>query len=282
MWTKFFSFWAKPHPGFSGMYIFFLLLPVLEPQMVVAQQFTIAEEYDHIRGLQGLDALGNIYAIQNGVLYKYTPEGQEFSYSNRQAGSALSVYFADPLNVLVFFPDFGHVLFLDKNLSEKKMFRGQSLHHTDLPSVICYSLKNGFWTWFPQSFQLSRFDYSGKKEIESPDLSMQFPAMGEVAFMAEADNRLFVAANGIWVFDQHANFIFHIPHIQTRHFQVIGQKVFYMSEGKLFSYDFFLKKETVFLLPEKNPEAFFVKSNNILFLQTQTSLKKLVWGGRFF
>ncbi len=282
MWMKFCSFWVKPHFGFPALNLLFFGVLILSTLSSVSQQFTVVEEYQHIRGMTGVDPLDNIYAIQGGVLYKYTSGDQVLNYSNRQAGGNMQVYNADPLNILVFFPDFGQVVFLDKNLSEKNSIRGQSLHSSDLPAVVCFSQKNGFWAWFPHSFQLSRFDFHGQKEATSPDLSMEYPAMGDVKFMAEANDRVFVAANGIWVFDQHANFLFHIPHIQTHHFQVIGEKVFYLSDGKLYSYDFFLKKETVFLLPEKNPEAFFVRSNRILFLQTPTMLKKLEWQGRFF
>ncbi len=280
MWMKSLSFLAKSSSVYPG--VAFLMFSVLFCSHTQAQQFTLKKELPHIQGMAGADGLGNIYALYNGMLSKYTPDGQVLSYSNRQWGPVSDVRFADPLNVLVFFKDFGNVVWLDRNISEKILVQGTDLHPSDLPSAIGFSHKNGFWAWFPHAFQLSRFDIRGHTEVKGQDLSLEFPTMGQVSYIAEKDDQVFVAANGLWIFDLHANFVFRIPHIQTHHFQVIGNKVFYVSENKLYSYDFFLKQENVFLLPETKPVSFFVRNNQVLYLQTQTSLKIFEFAGELF
>lgn len=282
MWMKFLNSLVRSFSIYYGLA--FLLLPVISFSQgdAGAQQFILKEEVAQIRGMAGADGLGNVYAVYNGMLSKYTPDGGIVTYSHRQSGPVTDVCFDDPLNVLVFFRDFGNVVLVDKNLSEKNRIQGRDLHPTDLPSAVCFSHKNGFWAWFPNAFQLLRFDFRGNAEVAGQDLSLEFPAMGQVKYMTEKDDQIFVAANGLWIFDLHANFIFRIPHIQTHHFQIIGEKVFYMSENKLYSYDFFLKQENVFLLPETKPESFFVKNNQVLYLQTQTSLKIFEFTGELF
>ncbi|TVQ16316.1 MAG: hypothetical protein EA361_04380 [Bacteroidetes bacterium] len=282
MWMRFLNFLANSIPLCHRTIILILLSLVLPLGTATGQHFTLDQEFIHIRGMAGVDGLNNIYTVHNGVLDKHTPDGQVFTYSNRQAGPVTKVHFADPLNIMVFFQDFGHVVFLDKNLSEKNLIQGGMLHDADLPSVVCFSFKNGFWAWFPNAFQLSRFNLRGGLEVAGQDLSLEFPSLGRVNFMVEKDDQIFLAANGLWIFDLHANFIFRIPHIQTHHFQVIGNKVFYMGENKLYSYDFFLKQENVFLLPETKPESFFVKDSQTIFLQTRTSLKKFVVDGNLY
>lgn len=282
MWMKSLNFLVKSFSLTYGLAFILLSVIYLSKGDAGAQQFTLMEEFAHIQGMEGADGLGNIYTVNNGMLGKYTPGGEFIAYSHRQSGPVTDVRFDDPLNILVFFKDFGNVVLLDKNLMEKNRFKGRELHATDLPSVVCFSHKNGFWAWFPNAFQLSRFDFRGNTEVKGQDLSLEFPAMGQVRYMTEKDDQVFLAANGLWIFDLHSNFIFRIPHIQTHHFQILGNKVLYVIDDKLYSYDFFLKQENVFLLPESKPQSFFVKNKQILYLQTQSSLKIFEFAGELF
>ncbi len=274
MWMKYLRFLIniKPFRRLGSLVLLFTLLCI--PGHLAAQPFMPVEEFPRVQGFFASDALNNIYSIENGVLIKTNPQGQVKTYSNRQFGNVSSVDATDPFNLVVFFKAFGNIVLLDNNLSEKNTFQARKLHLSDIPSLVCFSSKNGFWAFFPNSFQLIRFNLRGEPQNTGIDLSLAHPGMGDGVFMTESDNKLFLAANGIWVFDLYANFLFHISHIQTRHFQVKGNKVFYVNGDRLISYDFFLKQENVFLLPESRVKSFFVKNNQTIFLQTDVSLKK--------
>lgn len=245
-----------------------------------AGEFVFVDEYKNIRGFAGVDKLGNIYSIESGILTKFSADGSELSFSKRTLGPVTSADVSDPLNILVFFGNFGHVVMLDKNLSEKISFTSADLMSIDIADVVCYSSENGFWAYFPGSFQLVRFNDRGQPEITSPDLSLVLPKMGRVKHMQENDGKLFVAADHIMIFDRHTNFLLQIPDVNVSVLQVVDQNILYLQDSYLVAYDFFLQRENVFLLPESDVKNFFI-IDDTLFLQTEVSLKKFRFTGKF-
>ena len=248
---------------------------------IQAGEFVLVEEYKNIRGFAGTDRLGNIYSIENGILSKFLPDGSEITYGKRAFGPVTFVDVSDPLDILVFFGNFGHVVMLDKNLAEKRSFASPDLMDTDIADVICHSSENGFWAYFPGMFQLVRFNDRGLPEITSPDLSLDHQQMGRVKYMQESDGKLFVAADHIMIFDRHTNFLYQIPDVNVNVLQVVEQNILYLRDSHLVVYDFFLQRENVFLLPETGVRNFFVKGDK-LFLQTEVSLKKFLFTGNFY
>lgn len=245
-----------------------------------ASELVFVEEYKNISSLAGVDKMGNIYSIENGVLRKHNASGEIISYSKRSFGPVTFADVSDPLNILAFFGDFGHVVMLDKNLAEKRSFNASDLIATDVPSKICFSSQNGFWAWYAGLYQLIRFNDRGMPEVSGNDLSLEYPSMGNITYMHESNEQLFIAANGVWVFDRHANFLYSLPDIPTEKIQVTEQYIFSLEGQKMKVYDFFLRGENVFLLPETGIKNFFVKGDEI-FLQTEVSLKKYRFTGNF-
>jgi len=245
-----------------------------------AGDFVLVDEYKNIRGFAGVDKLGNIYSIENGILARFSPDGSQLTFGKRAFGPVTSADVSDPLNIIVFFGNFGHIVMLDKNLAEKRSFTAAGLMGNDIADVICHSAENGFWAYFPGVFQLIRFNDRGQQEITSTDLSLDHPQMGRVKYMQESNGRLFVAADQIMVFDRHTNFLFQIPEVNVSVLQVVEQNILYLRNSHLVVYDFFLQRENVFLLPESGVKNFFVKDDK-LFLQTEVSLKKFRFTGKF-
>ncbi len=245
-----------------------------------AGDFVFINEYRNISDFAGVDKLGNIFSIENGILTRFSPDGSQLTFGKRAFGPVTFADVSDPLNILVFFGNFGHVVMLDKNLAEKRSFSATDLMSTDIADVICHSSENGFWAYFPSVFQLVRFNDRGQPEITSTDLSFDHPQMGRVKYLQESDGKLFVAADHIMIFDRHTNFLFKIPDTNVSVVQVIDQNILYLQDSHLVVYDFFLQTENVFLLPENGAKNFFVKDDK-LFLQTEVSLKKFRFTGNF-
>jgi len=259
--------------------VFFIVIS----KTISAQTFILEKEYSSEKNFLGEDALGNQYFLAFGELIRINASGETDAYTNRQFGSDLHVDIADPLNVLVFFKDFGNIILLDNNLTEKNSFSNQQLLSNARPGMVCTSSKNGFWAWFPDVYKLMRFDYNVTSQAVSDDMSMHYPVPGFSKYMVESNNKLFMATDtGVWVFDQHANFLFTISDLMIDYFQVFGNKIIYRKANNLHIYDFFLNQENVFLLPETHVEHFFLLNNKTIYIQTKELLRKYSFSGMFF
>lgn len=246
-------------------------------------EYILISKYENIKGFVAADKIGNLYSIEKGVLHKHFPDNRIITYSQNQLGPVGVVDVSDPLTLVVLFRDFGHIALLDKNLSEKNVFGPGDFPFNDLPQMIATSSQNGFWAYFPNAGQLGKFNYQAVLQFQGVDFGMEYPELRDLFHLSHHQDRLFMAApQGIYVFDHFAHLLFHIPHFQPYWFQVRGRQIFFMKEGSLVAYDFFLKKETVFLLPEKDVYSFFVKSSQVIYLQTPKALKKYQFTGSFY
>ncbi|GEM_PF-948583 len=265
--------------------VFVLIFLSLYPIIVWSDtdDFTLLKTFEDITGFVAPDPLGNIFFISNGSLYKHHPlEGETLSYSRSGFGPVTHVDVSDPLNILVFFADFGNIVLLDKNLTQKQVIEGRSLLKDDLPQSVSHSSHSGFWAYFPNVYKIARFTNQGKPELVSQDLSREYSGLANVLRLTEHRERLFLYANGIWVFDLFANLLFTIYDIQTPDFQLVKNKIFYLKDNKLHAWDFFLEQENVFLLPESDVHTFYIPDNHHIFLQTDDALKKYRFTRQFF
>lgn len=253
-----------------GIFVFFSCSAKL-----TAQKFTLVDEIKQIKGLAGIDRLGNIYSLEEGELRKLKPDGRILTYSNPRFGHPTSVDVSNPLNILLFFREFGALLVLDGNLAVKATFLNDTWQGIiGLPSLVSFTSSHGFWAYFPDEFSLVRYDLRGNAILSGTDILAQHPGFIPPTHMAEHGEKLFLSANGIWAFDLFATFLFHIPFIDTESFMIKGDNIFYLSGNNLHVYNFVLEQENVILLPEENVLSFFVENNHLIFLQTNVSLKK--------
>jgi hypothetical protein len=263
-------------------FIVFLVYSLVLHSVLLSQEFTLVASYPSVTHFVAEDSFHNKYSLENGNIRQLSPDSTIVMYSNRQFGSVTDIDVSDPFNIITFFKDFGVVILLDNNLSEKNIIYPHQLHENDLPSQICYSSKHGFWAYFPNSFQLARFNFRGDRTTISENLNLGTGLNTDALFMQENNELLFLYAQGIWVFDLHANFLYHIQQIQTPMIQVKENKIFYLINNRMHVYDFFLKQEDVFLLPEKEIKYFFVKNQQAIYLQTSVSLLEYNISGKFY
>ncbi len=233
----------------------------------------LVNEYKDVKGFLAVDKLNHIYTLEKGVLRKYQENSLKASYSNRHLGLITHIDVSDPLNILVFFQDFGAIVFLDKSLTEKSVFMATDLHDYEIPHQVCFSSQGGFWAYYGNSFQLVRYNHRGMIEISGTDIQKSYPAFTAPRQMIERDDKLFLVGDGVWVFDLYANFLFHIPQITTTTIQVVSHYIFYLKNSKLHSFNLLSSEERVILLPQNNLISFFLQQE-LIFLQSSVSLKK--------
>jgi hypothetical protein len=262
-----------------NVFFFLLIFPVLYiyPR---ESKFDLLEEYTQIKGFVSADRLGNIYSIERGVLYKTDSKGTMLQYSNMSYGPVTHVDTSDPLNLLVFFQDFGGVVFLDNNLVEKRVFNASDLYEGELPQSACKSAQGGFWAYYPHSFRFLRYSQRGLVEIRSVDIQKEFPLFTGSAFMIEHEDKLVVKGSGIWIFDLYTNLLYHIPEITVNRFQPYHHLLYYIEDKILVRYNTILHTKEKILLPDEGILSFFL-SEDIIYLQTEVSLKKYRYRGTF-
>jgi len=275
-------FWPEKAIALWFVFLFWVQVNISNAQQT-ADSFTLTAEHPGITGFIAEDALGNKYALSDGGIQKIGQGNQKLLYSNRQLGNITHADVTDPLNILVFFGEAGHYALLDNHLTVKNIVEASGFMGGERPAAVCSAPGKGYWLWIPDIFRVIRFDFRDQPQLSGNDLSISglFPDI--VFHMVFHNDHLFLGAqNGIWIFDQFANLIKHIPINAGPFFQVKGNKIFYAVDNRLMAYDFFLEKENVFLLPDTKIKGFFLKNETTIYLQTEHSLKKYSFAGKFF
>lgn len=257
---------------FSSLITLLLLSPrSTTPPLATEHIETIAVS----AGFSMTDALGNIYWANKSGLWRYEPAtSHTLNYNNPRHGEINFVDTSDPLNIIVFYKHSGIIEFLDNKLSPKEIPSGkQQWLDTGIPSVVAGSSLQGFWAFFTQSMSIKRFDLQFREQASTDNIQQQLPSFTDPVFMTESQNQVFVGcSNGeIFVFDSFGNFIQTISGIETQHFQVEGNNIFYFTSNEIRIFNFVKSSETVYLLPKEEVQRGFVKGQHLV-LQTLTGI----------
>jgi hypothetical protein len=109
------------------------------------------------------DKLQSVYMIneKDEVIKQLNDNGRVFTYSNKQLGKPTWIDAANPMKVLVFYPDFQTIVLLDSRLAQVALFRllstsdGQSY----LPVAACSQPEDDFfWIYDQLSQSLIKLD----------------------------------------------------------------------------------------------------------------------------
>lgn len=221
-----------------------------------------------------IDSFENIFFLESGTIVKVDKKSSERNYySSSQYGYFDVIDSSDPFNILAFSSDIGDVVFLDKNLIEKEPFIAHKQHYREKPELACNSRFEGFWVYYPYKWQFLRINRNNQIIASTLQIDKLEYDFTQPCFMVETGSRLFVSDknNGILVFDVFGGFLFKIPLKNVCEFQVKENSIIYFTEEYLCIYDFFLKNERVYLLPDdiikmgqlKYPYVYLLKQNGI-------------------
>jgi len=239
-----------------------------------AYELELIREYSAIKNMIAVDRLGNIYSLQEGILKRFDSHLSIATYSNPAFGHITHVDVSNPLGLVVFFGEFGVVVILDRNLTERRVITTAEFGGDDMPQLVSSSSKGGFWAFFETSSKLARFSDQGLKQVESIEIIRNHPQFSHPFYMKEYGERVYLAASGIWAFDLFGNYLFNIiPELSAQKFQVTDNKVVWLEDQQLRLYDMTLGVYKHVRLPPKNIHSFFLLGD-ILYLQSDVSLKK--------
>lgn len=178
-----------------------------------------------------VDNLGNIYVIDNkGKLLKYDENGKLlFEFYNKRLGDITSLDVSNPLEILVFFENYGVVKALDNTLAEIKTVDFNKEGKFVGAEVFCKSNDSFLWVADPTTQQILKVD----NQLNVKSQTNRFSDLGinelQPIKMREAGNHLVVMTkkNGFLIFDNFGQFDKTILANNVRDFQFDGKGLLY-------------------------------------------------------
>ena len=178
------------------------------------------------------DNLSNIYLITPGnAVEKYAPDGRLLArYTNNRLSRAGLLDVSNPLNVLVWYPDFRTAVFLDRSLTALGEL---NLIGAGYPEVrhIAASQDGNIWIYDEVNFRLVKITPEGEKRFESQAMNQLEPAPRSISCLRENNDRVYLAdsTQGIFAFDLFAQFDrFWSPLHPVKDFQAAGDELHYL------------------------------------------------------
>lgn len=228
----------------SKKYKFLLLLPLLlsilfltaQQQSAYSLKCSIPVETRFFT----TDQLQNTYVVDadNQLLRFDANCEQQFQYNNNTLGELASVDVSNPLNIILFYPDFQTIVLLDRTLN----FSGTvNLLDFDLLNVSCVasSVDNNIWLYDEAAFTLKKIDQKGTVIASSNDLSLELNRQPKPKQMIDRQNTIYMndPEQGILIFNQYGQYQKTIPISDIASFQVLDNRIFYVKSGELFAFD---------------------------------------------
>lgn len=150
------------------------------------------------------DQLGHLYVVTpNNILIKLDAGGKElFRYENHLLGELQNFDASDPLNLLLFYPEFQSIVLLDRTLSLSARIDLSDKNFFQV-SAAASSADKKIWLYDATDFNLKKMDATGKILTRSGDLNLLTGKKIQVQRILVDRNSVmaFVGEPGILLFD---------------------------------------------------------------------------------
>jgi len=221
------------------------------------------------------DNLGFIYVITpNNDIEKYNDQFKKLATANFKVyGSISSIDATNPFEIYVFYRDQSKVVYLDNMLN----YRGE----TDLNSlgisqsaVVSRSFDNQLWVMDMSDLKLKKINKENKLLFESNPLNLtSSDNIISPTQLVDINSKLYLLNQGsIYVFDLFGNYEKIMLSDSISSFQIFKDKVFYLKNGMIFTYDMqqvILTKKIEPLYPFKMKQ-FRIEKGKTLFLISES------------
>lgn len=185
-----------------------------------------------------VDPQGNIYAVNDATLYKYSPDGTLLcTYNDNLLGHIASIDVGNPLKIMLFYRDGGCILFLNDKLSligDRVELFPKGL--TTI-SLATYSTKNELIVYDESNTDLVILDfYFREKERIHYDFQEFFPTL-----LTDVNEKILVMQDpqqGVFFFDNFGTFEKNIAIKSEWPVQIINDQIIYIKDNQLNSYNY--------------------------------------------
>ena len=225
------------------------------------------------------DHLSNVYVIDNDKFTKYDMKLKlQKEFSNKNFGNITSADVTNPLRPLLYYQEFGRVVFLDNTLSQNGEPLALEKLGYPLATLVASSYDNGLWIYDQPTYELLRFNNSLEVSNRTGNLAQVLGMELQPNFILEKDNRLFVnnPKVGILVFDVFGTYIKTIPILNLRSFQVADDQITYFSDGLLHSWNITTTDVTLFSEPQSKSALNMRMERDAIFVQDSTAINSYI------
>ena len=227
------------------------------------------------------DKLQQIYAVtpENEVL-KYAPNGTvQYRFSNNTLGNLAFLDATDPLNLLLFYPDYQMLLTLDRTLNKTGEL---SLLRIGAVQVNAAGIANDghIWLYDEADFRLRKVDRTGKTLTESQPLNLLLPKAPKPSQLIARDNwvYLFDSTMGILVFSNFGQFDRLIPLSGTHEWQIVEDWLFFRRQNEFLAYNLRSFQQRTLSLPNgTTSEDQLQVQKNRLFVRKSDRILAYAW-----
>ena len=226
-----------------------------------------------------VDNLGNVYVINKDKILKYESDGKlnaTFSYKN--SGEISSVDITDPLKIVVFYKNFGQLIFLDNTLSITKGPISLFDYNIINPVLVCATSDKGLWVYDRQNFTIFKFDDNLKLISTIPNIPILIDSEFEPVFMLGINSFLYLTypKKGVFVLDQYGSLYKKIHFKDINSFDIMDNAIVYNDKGIFKKIDLLTYAEQVMNVTDKVFLSQTFKDNYIYLLNADgTSYTKM-------
>ena len=220
-----------------------------------------------------VDMLGNIYVItETNQLKKLNSNGDSLSTYNdvKKFGTVSSIDVSNPLKVLLFYKNYGNVVFLDRQLVFRNSF---NLKQQNLFKVktIANAYDNNTWIYDEQDFKIKKIKDNGTTISETTDLRQVFDAAPMPTKIIDNNSNLYLydTQKGLFVFDYYGSLKQKIPLKEWTNIAISNNNVLGISGDVLNNYDIKTLVTKTYKLP-----AFFTNYKDLIALNGKVYLLK--------
>lgn len=218
------------------------------------------------------DHIGRLYLAKGHELFLYSSDGElMYQFSDLSRGDIVHLDASNPMKLLLFYPEYSQITFLDNTLSSTRDHVDLSNlePELELAQLACASFDNGFWVYDPIDFSLVRFDQGLKVTNEVANINQLVGAEINPTQMDELNNWLYLndPSHGIFVFDSFGTYSKLIPIPLADYMQVRENGMFLLVENCLLKYDPLTFEVSDIELPTEDYRAVRIEKNRLYLLQ---------------
>lgn len=186
------------------------------------------------------DKLQQIYVVSTGnELIKYNLEGNPiFKFNNNTLGDLKLVDVTDPFNILLYYSDFQTAITLDRTLSQTGEINFIELNYVNVPTIAT-AIDNNIWLYDEINFQLKKIDRNGNVLSTSEDLNLLLGQAPQPKQIVARENFVFIndAVHGLLLFNNFGQYIKSLGIREADYFQVIDNKIVYVQNQQMLTFD---------------------------------------------
>lgn len=182
------------------------------------------------------DQLDNVYLITPAnAIEKYDSTGRRSAfYTNKRLGAATFMDVTNPLKVLVWYPDFQTLVFLDRTLTEMGRLNFALLGYNSIRTVAVAADGN-LWAFDDAISKAFKMTPEGTALFESQPLNIAFPSGFSAQRIRDNGQLVFLSdpKNGLCTLDPYANLVNTSPFVKFSDFDLNGDWLVYTDKQTL-------------------------------------------------